>query len=83
MHLLDAQFHVLAHVCLGWFGKDAATKAATPAQWAERSMPFLMSLGKEHNGQSLTCPGAPATHVDRSKITDKPSWACGFGPPQR
>ena len=62
----------------GCFGKDAAAKAASPAQWAERAMPFLMGLTKEQNGQSLTCPGAPATHQDRTKITDKPIWACGF-----
>ena len=51
---------------------------ASPAQWAQKAMPFIMRLGKEHTGQSLTCPGAPATHLDRTKITDKPVWACGF-----
>ena len=27
------------------------------AQWAERAVPFLLSLGPEHNGQPLTVPG--------------------------
>jgi hypothetical protein len=60
------------------FGAAAAAKATSPEQWAAASMPFLLSLGPSQNGQSLTCPNAPATHYDRSRITDKPAWACGF-----
>lgn len=28
-----------------------------PAAWAERAVPFLLSLGVEHNGEPLTVPG--------------------------
>ena len=28
-----------------------------PERWAERAAPFLLSLGPEHNGKSLTVPG--------------------------
>lgn len=28
-----------------------------PEKWAERAAPFLLSLGPEHNGKSLTVPG--------------------------
>ncbi len=31
-----------------------------PAAWAERAVPFLLSLGAEHNGLSLTVPGEEA-----------------------
>ena len=28
-----------------------------PVSWAERAVPFLLSLGPQHNGQPLTVPG--------------------------
>ncbi len=28
-----------------------------PERWAERAAPFLLTLGPEHNGRSLTVPG--------------------------
>ncbi|MCF7669036.1 MAG: SDR family oxidoreductase [Verrucomicrobia bacterium] len=39
------------------FGKDAASKFSEPEEWAERAVPFLLSLGTKDNGKSLTVPG--------------------------
>ena len=38
------------------FGKAAASYPS-PADWARRAAPFLLQLGPEHNGNSLTVPG--------------------------
>jgi NAD(P)-dependent dehydrogenase (short-subunit alcohol dehydrogenase family) len=38
------------------FGQSAKSYPG-PAKWAERAAPFLLSLGPEHNGKSLTVPG--------------------------
>ena len=35
----------------------SATSYPTPEQWAKRAVPFLLSLGPQHNGQPLTAPG--------------------------
>jgi NAD(P)-dependent dehydrogenase (short-subunit alcohol dehydrogenase family) len=40
------------------FGKSAAAYPS-PEQWAKSAAPFLLSLGKKHNGQSLDVPGIP------------------------
>ncbi len=42
----------MLETCLG---TDAATYPS-PEQWAERAAGFLLSLGAEHNGQSLSVP---------------------------
>lgn len=39
--------------CLG----QSAKSYPGPEKWAERAAPFLLSLGPEHNGKSLTVPG--------------------------
>ncbi|MFM7056291.1 MAG: SDR family oxidoreductase [Planctomycetota bacterium] len=38
------------------FGEGAAGYPA-PAAWAERAVPFLLSLSSRHNGRQLTVPG--------------------------
>ena len=38
------------------FGPSARSYP-NPADWAKRAVPFLLSLGPEHNGQPLTVPG--------------------------
>jgi NAD(P)-dependent dehydrogenase (short-subunit alcohol dehydrogenase family) len=38
------------------FGQSAKSYPG-PERWAERATPFLLSLGAEHNGKSLTVPG--------------------------
>lgn len=38
------------------FGQSAKSYPG-PERWAERAAPFLLSLGPEHNGKSLTVPG--------------------------
>jgi len=38
------------------FGQSAKSYPG-PERWAERATPFLLSLGPEHNGKSLTVPG--------------------------
>ncbi|HMC27869.1 MAG TPA: SDR family oxidoreductase [Verrucomicrobiae bacterium] len=35
----------------------SASSYPTPEQWARRAVPFLLSLGPQHNGQPLTVPG--------------------------
>lgn len=37
------------------FGESAASYPG-PSRWAEKAVPFLLSLGARHNGQSLTVP---------------------------
>jgi NAD(P)-dependent dehydrogenase (short-subunit alcohol dehydrogenase family) len=39
------------------FGASAASYPA-PAQWARTAVPFLLSLGPQHNGKQLDVPGA-------------------------
>lgn len=36
---------------------DSASAYPTAEQWAKRAIPFLLGLGPEQNGQSLTVPG--------------------------
>jgi NAD(P)-dependent dehydrogenase (short-subunit alcohol dehydrogenase family) len=43
----------MLETCFG----EAAASYPSPADWAERAAPFLLRLGPEHNGQSLTVPG--------------------------
>ena len=38
------------------FGGDAGAYPG-PEEWARRAVPFLLSLGRKHNGQSLSVPG--------------------------
>jgi NAD(P)-dependent dehydrogenase (short-subunit alcohol dehydrogenase family) len=38
------------------YGKSARSYPG-PEKWAERAAPFLLSLGPEHNGKSLSVPG--------------------------
>jgi len=38
------------------YGKSAKSYPG-PEKWAERAAPFLLTLGPEHNGKSLTVPG--------------------------
>lgn len=38
------------------FGQSAKSYPG-PEKWAERAAPFLLTLGPEHNGKSLTVPG--------------------------
>jgi len=38
------------------FGRDASSYPS-PDRWADRAVPFLLSLTAKHNGQSLTVPG--------------------------
>jgi NAD(P)-dependent dehydrogenase (short-subunit alcohol dehydrogenase family) len=38
------------------FGADAAAYPA-PGAWAAAAVPFILSLGRRHNGQQLTVPG--------------------------
>ncbi|HVR97560.1 MAG TPA: SDR family oxidoreductase [Thermoanaerobaculia bacterium] len=38
------------------FGQSAKSYPG-PVKWADRAIPFLLSLGSEHNGKSLTVPG--------------------------
>jgi len=38
------------------FGQSAGSYLG-PNRWAEDAVPFILSLGPEHNGQSLTVPG--------------------------
>jgi len=35
----------------------SATSYPTSEQWAKRAVPFLLSLGPQHNGRQLTAPG--------------------------
>jgi NAD(P)-dependent dehydrogenase (short-subunit alcohol dehydrogenase family) len=35
---------------------ESAAAYPSPTQWAKRAVPFLLSLGPEHNGQSLSVP---------------------------
>jgi hypothetical protein len=37
------------------FGADAASYPQ-PAAWAEKAVPFLLSLGPEHNGRPMEVP---------------------------
>ncbi len=39
--------------CLG----DGAAEYLDPVSWARSAVPFILSLGPEHNGQQLTVPG--------------------------
>jgi NAD(P)-dependent dehydrogenase (short-subunit alcohol dehydrogenase family) len=36
---------------------DEAGSYLRPAAWAEQAVPFILSLGPEHNGRQLTVPG--------------------------
>jgi NAD(P)-dependent dehydrogenase (short-subunit alcohol dehydrogenase family) len=36
---------------------EAAHQYLTPAEWAKVAVPFILSLGPQHNGQALTVPG--------------------------
>ena len=38
------------------FGQSAKSYPG-PTKWADRAIPFLLGLGPEHNGKSLTVPG--------------------------
>jgi len=38
------------------FGESAGSYLG-PSQWAEQAVPFILSLGPEHNGRQLTVPG--------------------------
>jgi NAD(P)-dependent dehydrogenase (short-subunit alcohol dehydrogenase family) len=38
------------------FGESAGSYLG-PTQWAEQAVPFILTLGPEHNGQQLTVPG--------------------------
>ena len=38
------------------FGPENASAYPTAREWAERAVPFLLSLNRSHNGQSLTVP---------------------------
>lgn len=38
------------------FGRNAASYPG-PDRWSDRAVPFILSLGARHNGQSLTVPG--------------------------
>jgi hypothetical protein len=35
---------------------DKAESYPTPAKWAKIAVPYIMSLGPQHNGQSLSVP---------------------------
>lgn len=37
---------------------ESAEAYPSPDEWAQQAVPFLLSLGPDHNGQSLTVPGA-------------------------
>ena len=37
---------------------DSAAQYPSPAQWAQRAVPFLLGLGPRDNGQPMTVPGA-------------------------
>ncbi|MFM7039500.1 MAG: SDR family oxidoreductase [Planctomycetaceae bacterium] len=37
--------------------REGAAGYPTPAEWAERAVPFLLSLTSRHNGRQLTVPG--------------------------
>jgi hypothetical protein len=37
------------------FGENAATYP-TPDEWARKAVPFLLKLGPQDNGQSLSAP---------------------------
>ncbi len=39
------------------WGEEGVAGYRTPAQWAVQAAPFILSLGAQHNGQSLTTPG--------------------------
>lgn len=39
-----------------YYGQSAKSYPG-PEKWAERAAPFLLSLGPEHNGKSVTVPG--------------------------
>jgi NAD(P)-dependent dehydrogenase (short-subunit alcohol dehydrogenase family) len=43
----------LLRSCFG----NGASSYPSPARWAEKAVPFLLSLGGRHNGQSLSVPG--------------------------
>jgi NAD(P)-dependent dehydrogenase (short-subunit alcohol dehydrogenase family) len=36
---------------------DSAGSYLGPKEWAKEAVPFILSLGPEHNGQQLTVPG--------------------------
>lgn len=36
---------------------DSAASRPKPAEWAKSAVPFLLSIGPEHNGEPLTVPG--------------------------
>lgn len=38
---------------------DGARYYLKPSEWIEKAGPFILSLGSEHNGQSLRVPGLP------------------------
>ncbi|MFH0953110.1 MAG: SDR family oxidoreductase [Verrucomicrobiota bacterium] len=38
---------------------DAADNYPSPREWSKQAVPFLLSLGPEHNGQSLNVPHVP------------------------
>jgi hypothetical protein len=35
---------------------DEAENYPTPDEWAQVAVPYILSLGKKHNGQSLSVP---------------------------
>jgi len=35
----------------------SARQYLNPQQWAQAAVPFILSLGPQHNGQALTVPG--------------------------
>jgi NAD(P)-dependent dehydrogenase (short-subunit alcohol dehydrogenase family) len=37
--------------------EEAAAQYPSPADWAEPAVPFLLRLGRSHNGRALTVPG--------------------------
>ena len=39
------------------WGEEGVVGYRTPAQWAVQAAPFILGLGAQHNGQSLTTPG--------------------------
>jgi NAD(P)-dependent dehydrogenase (short-subunit alcohol dehydrogenase family) len=36
---------------------DEAGRYPTPSQWAAKAVPFLLEIGRKHNGKPLTVPG--------------------------
>jgi NAD(P)-dependent dehydrogenase (short-subunit alcohol dehydrogenase family) len=37
---------------------DTASSYPTPEEWAQTAAPYILTLGREHNGQSLSVPNA-------------------------